>query len=229
MWYCSEEKTPNFPRELAAVSIPQDGVLPYFKGAMMDPFWPEAGSGKPSDLRRLDDFVLTAHDARRFDDSRLDGKYTLVAFFFARCSGICPLITHNLKKLSKRIPAQNDLQWLSITVNPEEDDAKIIDNYRRTHDITQPNWFFLTGPKITIYQFARDQFGADVQTVGGRDSLTDFVHTENVYLLDREGYLRGMYRARGTGDFDRLLNDLAALQAEDRKSAQSPAIARPAG
>ena len=221
-----EEGPPGFPKELSEVSIPREGVLPYFKGAVLDPYWPAPSmrqSNYPADLRRLDNFIFTAHDSKRFDDSRLDGKYTLVTFFFARCSGICPMITFNMRKLSKRISRQSDLQFVSITVNPDEDDAAAIDEYRRNSDITQTNWFFLTGPQITIYQLAREQFGADVQTVNGRDSLTDFVHTENVFLLDRDGYLRGVYRARGMGDLERLLTDLEILRANDRKQAAIPA------
>lgn len=219
--YCGEKAPPSFPRELSQTSNPREDIPPYFRGAILDPYWPAAtGNAKlPGDLRRLDNFILTAHDAQRFDDARLDGKYALVTFFFARCSGICPMITYNMRKLSKRIAAQGDLQFVSITVNPDEDQPSELDEYRRNNDIAQPNWFFLTGPRITIYQFAREQFGADVQTVNGRDSLTDFVHTENVFLLDRRGYLRGVYRARGTGDHDRLLADLQKLRAQDRELA----------
>lgn len=216
-----EAAAPSFPKELSAVSTPQEGVPPHFRGTTMDPYWPATQSpdGYPADLRRLENFIFTAHDAQRFDESRLEGKYTLVTFFFARCSGICPMITFNMRKLSKRIARQSDLQFVSITVNPDEDDPSALKKYRGDNQITQPNWFFLTGPRVTIYQAAREQFGADVQTVNGRDSLTDFVHTENVFLLDRSGYLRGVYRARGMLDLERLIKDLEALRAIDRKLA----------
>ncbi|MEQ9366323.1 MAG: SCO family protein [Leptospirales bacterium] len=216
-----QESAPEFPKELSGVSLPREGVPPFFKGAILDPYWPAASvrrSNYPADLRRLDNFIFTAHDSKRFDDARLDGKYTLVSFFFARCSGICPMITFNMRKVSKRIRRQSDLQLLSITVNPDEDDPAALDKYRRNNQITQPNWFFVTGPRVSIYEAAREQFGADVQTVNGRDSLTDFVHTENVFLLDRDGFLRGVYRARGMGDLERLLTDLEALREIDRRA-----------
>lgn len=209
-------QSPAFPAELGEVSVPEEGVLPFFKGESMDPYWPESEEKYPADLRRLHNFQLVAHDSSPFDSSRLEGRYTLISFFFVRCSGICPMITSNLRKLSQRIPRQSDLQWLSITINPDEDDVAALDQYRRNHSIVQSNWFFLTGPRAAIYQLARQQFGADVQTVNGRDSLTDFVHTENVYLLDRKGYLRGAYRARGMGDLGRLLKDLELLRERDR-------------
>ncbi|HMZ60776.1 MAG TPA: SCO family protein, partial [Leptospiraceae bacterium] len=44
---------------------------------------------------------------------------------------------------------------------------------------------------------------------------TDFVHTENVYLIDRKNYLRGIYRAKGTGDLERLLVEMKTLRQED--------------
>lgn len=36
---CDEK--PEFYPEFTNVSIPVDGVLPYFKGEVMDPYWPE--------------------------------------------------------------------------------------------------------------------------------------------------------------------------------------------
>ena len=181
----------------------------------MDPYWP-AGQALPCDLRHLRDLKLTSHHGRAFTFREVRGRFTLVVFFYASCSGICPLITSNMKALSAKIQEQADLQILSITVNPELDDPESLRAYLEHHAVTQENWTFLTGPRQQIEALAREQFGGDVRTREGLEGLLDFVHTENVYLVDKEGYLRGIYRGRGTGDLLRLLQDLAKLRSASK-------------
>ena len=60
---------PDFPEELKQVSQPRDGMLPYFRGESMDPYWPAETSASastlsvlPEDIRRYDEgLVLQAH------------------------------------------------------------------------------------------------------------------------------------------------------------------------
>ena len=211
------DKEPEFKRGLSRSSVPQEGILPYFRGEVMDPYWPRSAS-YPDDLRRMDNFNLISHKGASFGPEQIRGKYTLVNFFFASCHGICPLITHNVKKLSAKINDQSDVQFLSLTVNPERDNPEIINGFREMNKVTQKNWTFLTGSKDAIYKIARKEFGAEVKLVRGEKDLTDFVHTENVYLLDKNGYLRGLYRARGTADLDRLVQELETLRSREPNS-----------
>ncbi len=206
------EKAPAGDPELTNVSLPRKGVLPYFRGTVMDPFWPEAREF-PDDLRGLRECSLTSHSDRPFTGADVRGHYSLVSFFFAHCSGICPTITLNMKKLSERIPDQSEIQFISITVDPERDRPPVLREYRDRHAVKQANWLFLTGDKTRIESLAREQFAGEVKIREGQGDLRDFVHTENVFLLDKDGYLRGIYRARGTGDFDRLVKDLEVLRA----------------
>src|SRR5690606_5379873 len=125
----------------------------------------------------------------------------------------------NVKKLAAGIPNQKNLQLLSITVDPERDQPKVLRRFRAMNGIQKKNWTFLTGNRTQIESLARDQFAGEVKTreVGG--NLRDFVHTENLFLLDKQGYLRGVYRARGMGDLDRLIKDLKTIRQADQKSA----------
>ncbi len=210
---CKEKPEAN--PELTRVSKPIPGKLPYFRGTIMDPFWSASGE-LPDDLRRFGEVTFTSHKGEPNPKKSRDGSITLVTFFYTSCMGICPMITNNMKDLSAQIVDQKDLMFLSITVNPEIDDAKTIRKYRAEHQINQENWLFLTGAKADIETLARQQFAAEIEARSGRSDLLDFVHTENVFLLDQEGYLRGVYRARGTGDFSRLIQDLKTLRAEKK-------------
>ncbi|EMO04749.1 SCO1/SenC, partial [Leptospira interrogans serovar Icterohaemorrhagiae str. Verdun HP] len=205
--------------ELTYFSFPKEGILPYFKGEVMDPYWQEADKKLPDDLRKVPEFTLLTHENLAFNNQNLRDKYTLVVFFYAKCKGICPMITRNMLNLIPKIKDQTDLQIVSITVNPETDSVEVLKKFRNQYKIVQNNWVFLTGSKKTIYDLARNQFGADIKLISGKDNLNDFVHTENVYLIDKKNYLRGIYRAKGSGDLERLKIELNTLKEEDKKSA----------
>ncbi|TGL74419.1 SCO family protein [Leptospira yasudae] len=215
---CGDDRE-KFNPELTYSSSPKAGILPYFKGAVMDPFWPEADGKLPEDLKRIPEISLVSHENKEFNNRDLRDKYTLVVFFYAKCKGICPMITRNMMNFVPKIADQKDVQIVSISINPEIDNVEILKKFRNQYKITQNNWTFLTGSQKTIYNLARNEFGADVKVIQGQDDLNDFVHTENVFLLDRKQYLRGIYRAKGYGDLERLKIELETLKQEDRKNA----------
>ncbi|MCD1165228.1 SCO family protein [Leptospira interrogans] len=216
--FCEDIKEKYHP-ELTYFSFPKEGILPYFKGEVMDPYWQEADKKLPDDLRKVPEFTLLTHENLAFNNQNLRDKYTLVVFFYAKCKGICPMITRNMLNFIPKIKDQTDLQIVSITVNPETDSVEVLKKFRNQYKIVQNNWVFLTGSRKTIYDLARNQFGADIKLISGKDNLNDFVHTENVYLIDKKNYLRGIYRAKGSGDLERLKIELNTLKEEDKKSA----------
>jgi len=202
--------------ELTGYSEPVEGILPHFQGEEMDPFWSKTAE-LPANLRRISDATLRSEAGKSGSGRALAaGKYSLVTFFYTTCSGICPRITANMKNLSAQIKDQTDLQFLSITIDPTVDDEKALRSYRAKHAIEQANWIFLTGSKQEIEQMAREQFAAEIQAGTGKPGLIAFVHTENIFLLDKAGYLRGIYRARGDGEFPRIQKELAQLRAASR-------------
>ncbi len=205
---------PPYDANLTAYSEPVDGILPRFQGKQMDPFWPSS-SILPADLRRMSSVPLRSDGGRKDTGLAIaSGKYSLITFFYTTCSGICPRITENMKSLSSQIKDQSDIQFLSITIDPTVDDEKALKNYRTKHKVEQENWIFLTGTKKDIEDLAREQFAAEIEANAGKNGLIAFVHTESIFLLDKAGYLRGMYRARGNGEFPRILNELEQLRAE---------------
>lgn len=206
-----DKKAPPFRLEMREVSTPQAMKLPYYRGEIMDPWWPEK-KDLPENLRRLTDFSLVDQSGQGLARQSLAGKYTVVGFFFARCSGICPMVTSQVKKLSQKISDQRDLIFLSMSVDPENDNPDVLTSYKARFSATQTNWYFLTGQKDTIYEIARKTFNADVVTPTRTEGNANFLHTENIYLLDKNSYVRGIYRTRGGMDLDKLVSDLELLR-----------------
>lgn len=209
-----ENKKPVFFPELTESYQPIEGILPYFKSENLDPYWTD-NNNYPQDLRKITDLSLTSNKNQTITEKELLGKYKLIIFFYARCNGVCPMITRNMQNFLPRIKNLQDLEIISITINPEIDTVEVINEFRKNYGIKEKNWLQLTGNKNQIYNLARRQFGADIQTIKGKEDLTDFVHTENVYLVDKKNFLRGIYRAKGTGDLERLLVEMETLRKSD--------------
>ena len=69
-------------------------------------------------------------------------------------------------------------------------------------------WWFLTGSKKEIYRLARrSYFACYDEAQGGDGGLQDFVHTENVVLVDRLGRLRGFYDGTSESAMNQLVED----------------------
>ncbi len=193
---------------------PVPGMLPYFKGKLMTPWWPKAGESFPAELKAMPAMGFTTHENKPFATSTLKGKYVLVNFYFTSCHGICPMLTANMRSLLKLIEKQDDLQIISVSVDPAKDTPEVIKAFRAKYGITNANWLFLTGPQDDVLKMARTAFNADTFTKDINRDLRDFLHTENFYLLDKDSYLRGVYRAKGMGDLGRLVTELKTLRTE---------------
>lgn len=210
---CGGKVKPEMPRELTEFYAPIPGKVPYFKGTDMNPYWTQDSKALPADLRRLSYLSLTDSEGRALTTDNLRGKYVLVSFFFSRCSGICPMVTANVKRLREQLNDRRNVVFLSISVDPEHDKPAELREFRARNKIPFADWHFTTGSKSEIYELARSVFQADVTVRGSKDAA-DFLHTESVYLLDTNLYLRGIYRTRGLPDMERLNRELGQLRSE---------------
>lgn len=212
---------PQGDTDITAYYEPVAGVLPYFKGKFMTPWWSANGAptgNLPADLKAMPAMGFTTHENKPFTTSSLRGKYVLVNFYFTSCHGICPMLTANMRSLLKLIKKQDDLQIISVSVDPAKDTPEVIKAFRAKYAIANDNWTFLTGPQDEVFNMARTAFNADTFTKDINRNLRDFLHTENFYLLDRDSYLRGVYRAKGMGDLGRLVTELETLRAEPSRT-----------
>ncbi|MEP7143813.1 MAG: SCO family protein [Ferruginibacter sp.] len=146
----------------------------------------------------------------------LTGKILVVDFFFSRCPTICPGMAKSMKRLQNSFANNNDsiVQFISISIDPEHDSVpqlrKFADRYTNNHD----SWWFVTGNKKDIYDFALNELKA---SVADADVDTAFIHTENFFLLDRDRVVRGWYNGFDTLKQARLVSDIPLLMLEKKK------------
>ncbi|RYE22615.1 MAG: SCO family protein [Sphingobacteriales bacterium] len=153
----------------------------------------------------------------------LRGKILVVDFFFVSCPSVCPRLTGNmglLQKAFRRNPKMESsldtaVHFLSITVNPERDTFPALRAYADKHQANHDHWWFLTGNKKDIYNYARNELR--VYATPGDGGAEDFVHTEKLVLLDQDRYIRGYYNGLDTADLRKCADDIVLLTLEKKR------------
>ncbi|MEQ8351879.1 MAG: SCO family protein [Leptospiraceae bacterium] len=213
---CKRENQDFDPRErygedIRSFAEGDPNRLPYLAGSDFQPVWKK--QELPEDARRVPGFSFVDQNGQGFGSSELSGNIYLANFFFTECNGICPMIMPRLRQVQNDISDLQKVEMISLSVTPDVDTPKVMKDYAGRLGIQEVNWHLLTGNRERIYSLARDTFGADTE-LRSRKGAQDFLHSEEAFLVDRNGYLRGIYNVRGSGDLKRLVADIRLLHQE---------------
>lgn len=163
---------------------------------------------------QIPDFSYFNHDSIKVSNSTFKGKIWIADFFFTTCPTICPVMTRNLKELHDRtLDLKDQLQFLSFSVNPDFDQPKVLKRYRSHYGIQSDHWDFLTGDEAETHQLGIEHF----QIFAGRDEEAEggFAHSGAFTLVDKEGYVRGVYLGTDKKQVQQLEVDLRKLLKEE--------------
>ena len=172
------------------------------------------GIGIQGGYHTISSFNLLDQLGRSVDETLLKDKIVVADFFFVSCGSICPIMTKNLEKVHQLYQKNENIMILSHTVWPEMDSVSVLFDYAENHNANHDTWRFLTGDKKELYRLARNDYLVvpDVNDPnyqhGGE---ADFIHTENVVLVDQMQRIRGYYDGTSEEDIKRLINDIARL------------------
>jgi len=191
---------------------PIDGKLPYFEKKDITPIWLTNSSGvKKKGLLQLNSHQLRSQYKKSFGSKQMNGKVNIVNFFFASCPGYCPTIMKNIKYAHNEWKGNSQVNFVSYSVTPKIDTEENLRKYSVTNEIANTNWFLLTGDREKIYTIAREQLLADL-AIDLNKPEDQFVHSENVYLLDKDLYVRGIYNSTMKKKMLKLAKDIEKLK-----------------
>jgi len=154
-------------------------------------------------------FTLTSQDATAFDSRSLEGKIWVADFIFTNCTGPCPRMTSQLRKVQQAFPNNPDLKLLSFSIDPERDTPQALSEYAAKFHADHRQWTFLTGPIPVLHNLSRNVF-----MLGDVDGRT-FEHSTRFMLVDRKGRIRGSYLTSEPEGIPKLLGDIKALLKEN--------------
>ncbi|WP_141731019.1 SCO family protein [Oligoflexus tunisiensis] len=162
--------------------------VPFFTQHTLNPTWDESSA-----IVQMPEAEWVDQNGEKRHGDLFRGRTTVLAFMFTSCSGFCPFVIQELKKVARETAAQ-DVQYVVFTVDPEFDTPERLKTFATAHGVNQRNWYFLRGS--AVYSLIKDTLVSQVMqrpVANGRD----FVHAGHFYVLDSRGRLRGILNGTG--------------------------------
>jgi protein SCO1 len=169
-----------------------------------------AGCGTQSSLPSygvVPDFSLTDQSGRAFrSEQALDGNIWVANFIFTNCSGPCPRMTSQFRKLRDDVKDSPHLRMVSFTIDPARDTPEALATYAKNFGANPDKWYFLTGTQKDLHHLSRDVF-----MLGNIDGTLE--HSTRFVLVDAKSRIRGFYDSSDAESMAKLNKDLQSLLA----------------
>ena len=160
-------------------------------------------------------FSFVNQDGVSVTEQNLEGKVTVVEYFFTTCKGICPKMSKSMKNLYNEFKDEPDFLILAHTVEPENDSLPRLRFYADSMNIDTKKWQLLTGRKDSLYNAARVSYILDDPKNNLQKIEDQFIHTQFFALVDKNGQVRGgAYDALKQEEMKKLSADIATLLKE---------------
>lgn len=157
----------------------------------------------------IPDFTFINQEGKPIGRSQMEGKITVVDFFFTSCPSICPVMSKELSRVNDMFREEPRAQLMSISIDPEFDTPQVLKQYADEHEAIAGKWHFLSGPKLETFQLAR--CGFVLPALDGNGVPDDFVHSDKFILIDAEGRIRGYYSGTTREQVDLLILEMKIL------------------
>lgn len=153
-------------------------------------------------------FRLIDTSGKSFSETELENKVWIVDFMFTTCGTICPVMTKNMASLHRSYKLVDNVRFLSISVNPEQDSPEVLGEFASRYAADTTKWHFLTGPREAISDLAVSSF-----KIGHKDE--PIFHSGKFVLVDPERRIRGYYDGTDMEEIQQLFKDIALLVKEN--------------
>ena len=163
---------------------------------------------------KIKDFSMINQNGDVITQNHFNNKIYVADFFFTTCPTICIDMGKNFQRIQESYKAEDRFNLVSHTVMPEIDTVEVMYEYGQRMGAIKGKWHLLTGDKRELYRMARREYFA-VMEQGTSFDEHDFIHTENLILVDEKKRIRGFYDGTSDLDIDRLIGDIQILL--DRK------------
>ena len=172
---CNQSREKDAPKNSSNATRPESSELPV--------------------LVQLPDFTLRDQTGTSFGSQQLQNKPWIANFVFTRCPTTCPIQTRNLAKFQKqlkKIPGGEQVELVSITVDPNFDSSAVLADYAKRMDADPEQWHFLTGSRDEIWELCKKGFKLAVDDAPP-EAPSPIMHSSRMMLVDRQGQIRGFY------------------------------------
>lgn len=160
-------------------------------------------------------FSFLDQDNGYFTNRDMQGKVSVVEYFFTTCKGICPKMNNNMRKIYEEFKNEPDFMIVSHSCDPETDSVPRMKHYADSMKVDNKKWVFLTGRKDSLYNQARNSYLLDDPKNNVQNIEDQFIHTQFFALVDKNGQVRGqVYDGLKEDELAKLRTDIAKLLKE---------------
>ena len=154
-------------------------------------------------------FQFTERSGKMIDHTILQGRISILDFIFTTCQGPCPMMARVMGSLHDYYVNSPQVQFFSVTVDPETDTPEVLQQYASNLGITDQRWMFLRGEIGKVQQFSEEGFKLPAEGL-------PYGHSIKFVLIDQQGQIRGYYDS----------SDAAAIQGLRRNIRQLALVQR---
>ncbi|MFZ1685479.1 MAG: COX15/CtaA family protein [Candidatus Zixiibacteriota bacterium] len=138
------------------------------------------------ELATVPPFEFVDQAGAPFGLSQMQGKISVVDFFFTNCHGPCPFMSATFAEMFREFAHSDKLQFVSFTVDPSQDSLPVLNEYASRFGATSDRWHFVfTGTPDSISVFCEKGFMVSGDLPG--------MHSTKFILVDSQGKIRGFY------------------------------------
>jgi protein SCO1/2 len=158
----------------------------------------------PEPINNVTYFNYPTQYDKMFSSNDLVGKITVADFFFTSCPMICPRMNQYMKELNEYYADALDIQFLSISVDPENDTKSVINEYITKQELEYANWFFLESTLESISELLEKGFLLSGDGLPG-------LHSTKFILINANAEILGYYDPMDDEQFRKLKSDATYL------------------
>lgn len=165
--------------------------------------------GRSLAAQRVGSFDLVNQDGEAFSAEDLRGKVWLAAFYGTDAPHVAQ-VTKQLLWPNFRYRDEDDIVVVSISLSPEHDTPEVLQEYveRNTrYNGFEGKWQFLTGAPEEVDRVVAEEFIIQRDPAEPNNVAT-------IWLVDTEGFLRGVYHAASENAIRDAVEDIALLKKE---------------
>ena len=167
---------------------------------------PAVGSHAPRRLWKVPPFRGLTQEGRSIDAAALAGNVWVTDFIYTRCTSACPTLTARMLLLARRLDPRVHL--LSFSVDPGFDKPEVLAAYARRWPHARLPWTLVAPALDTLEPLARNM---RILVERKPDDAADITHSTQLFLIDREGWVCGIYDSQDDGIVGALTADAASI------------------
>ena len=161
-------------------------------------------------IKQVPNFSLINQNGDSFTEKKLKNKISVLDFMFTNCPGPCPIMSNNMSELYKSYGNVDQVQFISITVDPENDNTSQLKKYAESYGVYDERWQFLTSEIEKIKTLKQEGF----MLYAGE---LPQAHAIKFILIDEKGNIRQYYDGTDDASMAVLRKDINLLLKEFKR------------